>query len=109
MHQQTLSHDCSRSARGSVAGDADLAAFDRGRTPWLVVGMHAPWYNTYAAHYQEAECFRLAVEELLYDAGADLIFAGAEVDCSEHRSWSASCACRGTPHIFRRIGFLFRT
>ena len=40
------------------------------------MGMHAPWYNTYAAHYKEAECFRLAVEEMLYDAGADMIFAG---------------------------------
>ena len=38
--------------------------------------MHAPWYNTYAAHYKEAECFRLAIEEMLYDAGADMIFAG---------------------------------
>ena len=40
------------------------------------MGMHAPWYNTYAAHYKEAECFRLAIEEMLYDAGADMIFAG---------------------------------
>ena len=27
---------------------------------------------------QEAECFRLAIEEMLYDAGADMIFAGVQ-------------------------------
>ena len=32
--------------------EMDLAAFDRGVTPWLVVSFHAPWYNTLVAHYQ---------------------------------------------------------
>lgn len=32
--------------------ERDLAAFDRQRTPWLLVSFHAPWYNTVAAHYQ---------------------------------------------------------
>ncbi|KAK9805338.1 hypothetical protein WJX73_003577 [Symbiochloris irregularis] len=54
----------------------DLAAVDRSRTPWLVAGMHAPWYNTYIAHYKEAECFRLAFEDELYHAGVDMVFAG---------------------------------
>ena len=38
--------------------------------------MDAHRYNTYIAHYKEAECFRLAIEHLLYDAGVDMIFAG---------------------------------
>lgn len=54
----------------------DLAAFDRQRTPWLIAGMHAPWYNTYIAHYKEAECFRVAIENMLYDAGVDMVFSG---------------------------------
>ena len=60
----------------------------------------APWYNTYAAHYKEAECFRLAVEELLYDAGADMIFAGqlplcsaAYLACPQLSAWPAFIVC----------------
>ena len=34
-------------------------------------------YNTYIAHYKEAECFRIALEGVLYKAGVDMIFAGA--------------------------------
>lgn len=28
----------------------DLAGVDRGRTPWLIVSYHAPWYNSNYAH-----------------------------------------------------------
>ncbi len=37
---------------GSVQYDwlkADLAAVDRSRTPWLLVIVHAPWYNSYVS------------------------------------------------------------
>ena len=30
--------------------ERDLAGVDRARTPWLIVGMHAPWYNSNTAH-----------------------------------------------------------
>ncbi len=33
-------------------------------------------YNTYIAHYKEAECFRLDMEKILYDAGVDMVFSG---------------------------------
>ena len=39
---------------------------DRSVTPWLIAGWHAPWYTTYKAHYREAECMRVEMEELLY-------------------------------------------
>lgn len=55
----------------------DLAAVDRSRTPWLVVGMHAPWYNSNMAHQLEVEDMRLVMEPLLFSYGVDLIFAGA--------------------------------
>jgi 3',5'-cyclic AMP phosphodiesterase CpdA len=33
--------------------EADLAQVDRKKTPWMVVLLHAPWYNTNAAHHGE--------------------------------------------------------
>ncbi|KVI00298.1 Metallophosphoesterase domain-containing protein [Cynara cardunculus var. scolymus] len=44
----------------------DLSQLDRSVTPWLVAAWHSPWYNSYSSHYQEFECMRLEMEELLY-------------------------------------------
>lgn len=38
--------------------------------------MHAPWYNSYASHYQEFECMRLEMEALLYQYKVDIVFNG---------------------------------
>ncbi|PON32743.1 Acid phosphatase [Parasponia andersonii] len=54
----------------------DLASVDREVTPWLVASWHAPWYNTYTAHYREAECMRVAMEDLLYKYRVDIVFNG---------------------------------
>ncbi|PWA96614.1 purple acid phosphatase 15 [Artemisia annua] len=54
----------------------DLEKVDREVTPWLVGVWHPPWYNTYVSHYKEVECMRVAMEELLYNAGVDIIFNG---------------------------------
>ncbi|ERN11937.1 purple acid phosphatase 15 isoform X1 [Amborella trichopoda] len=54
----------------------DLEKVDRAVTPWLVVSWHPPWYSTYKAHYREAECMRVEMEELLYSYGVDIIFNG---------------------------------
>ncbi|KAJ0234783.1 Purple acid phosphatase 23 [Hirschfeldia incana] len=54
----------------------DLSKVDRSATPWLVATMHPPWYNTYSSHYQEFECMRQEMEELLYQHRVDIIFAG---------------------------------
>ncbi|KAK9153705.1 hypothetical protein Sjap_001185 [Stephania japonica] len=56
--------------------EADLGRVDRGRTAWVIVVLHAPWYNTNIAHQGEGEGMRRALEELLYKARVDLIFAG---------------------------------
>eukprot|EP00257_Ricinus_communis_P016035 XP_015574077.1 purple acid phosphatase 15 isoform X2 [Ricinus communis] len=56
--------------------ERDLANVDREVTPWLVATWHPPWYNTYKAHYREAECMRVAMEELLYKYGVDMVFNG---------------------------------
>ncbi|KAK9921227.1 hypothetical protein M0R45_029746 [Rubus argutus] len=55
---------------------ADLAKIDRKRTPWVVVVLHAPWYNTNTAHQGEGESMRIAMEELLYKARVDLVYSG---------------------------------
>ncbi|CAO2042169.1 unnamed protein product [Urochloa humidicola] len=54
----------------------DLAGVDRRVTPWVVVLLHAPWYNTNAAHQGEGEAMRVAMERLLFDARVDVVFAG---------------------------------
>ncbi|GER29077.1 purple acid phosphatase [Striga asiatica] len=58
--------------------ESDLKKVDRSRTPWLVVVMHAPWYNTNTAHQQEYECsgMKASMEDLLYRARVDVVFAG---------------------------------
>ncbi|KAL4339053.1 hypothetical protein AHAS_Ahas12G0271700 [Arachis hypogaea] len=54
----------------------DLGKVDRKRTPWVVVLLHAPWYNTNEAHQGEGESMRKSMEVLLFEARVDLVFAG---------------------------------
>lgn len=56
--------------------EKDLEKVDRSSTPWLVATWHAPWYNSYSSHYQEFECMRLQMEELLHQNGVDIVFSG---------------------------------
>ncbi|CAH8268416.1 unnamed protein product [Arabidopsis lyrata] len=55
---------------------ADLAKVDRKTTPWVVVLLHAPWYNTNEAHEGEGESMRVAMECLLFSARVDVVFSG---------------------------------
>ncbi|KAL6574979.1 Purple acid phosphatase 22 [Orobanche minor] len=55
---------------------ADLANIDRAKTPWIFVLVHAPWYNSNFAHRGEGESMRKALEQMLYDARVDVVFAG---------------------------------
>ncbi|XP_020551050.1 purple acid phosphatase 15 isoform X1 [Sesamum indicum] len=54
----------------------DLAKVNREVTPWLIATWHPPWYTTYRAHYREAECMKVAMEDLLYQYGVDIVFNG---------------------------------
>ncbi|MED6122278.1 putative purple acid phosphatase 20 [Stylosanthes scabra] len=56
----------------------DLNKVDRGKTPWLIVMIHAPWYNSNEAHQGEKESvgMKAAMEDLLYEARVDVVFAG---------------------------------
>ncbi|KAK2997533.1 hypothetical protein RJ639_025582 [Escallonia herrerae] len=57
---------------------SDLGKVDRTKTPWLVVLLHAPWYNSNYAHQGESESIDMkeAMEDLLYGARVDVVFAG---------------------------------
>eukprot|EP00271_Cylindrocystis_brebissonii_P005988 TRINITY_DN1847_c0_g2_i1.p1 TRINITY_DN1847_c0_g2~~TRINITY_DN1847_c0_g2_i1.p1 ORF type:complete len:489 (+),score=56.61 TRINITY_DN1847_c0_g2_i1:613-2079(+) len=54
----------------------DLCNIDREVTPWLIVFMHVPLYNSDVAHYLEGEPMRVAFEKYLYEANADIVLAG---------------------------------
>lgn len=45
----------------------NVAKIDRSITPWVLVLVHAPWYNSNEAHQGEGESMRIAMEELLYN------------------------------------------
>ncbi|KAJ7569037.1 hypothetical protein O6H91_01G058800 [Diphasiastrum complanatum] len=55
---------------------AELAKVDRTVTPWLIVLMHCPLYNSNTYHYMEGETFRVEFESWFVNAKVDIIFAG---------------------------------
>lgn len=57
---------------------ADLGKIDRAKTPWIIVLIHAPWYNSNTAHQGEDESVDMKkfMEELVYQARVDVVFAG---------------------------------
>lgn len=80
----------------------DLAKVNREVTPWLVATWHPPWYTTYRAHYREAECMKVAMEDLLYQYGVDIVFNG-HVSVCLLKSHAKLC----TKNSLLRIDFLF--
>ncbi|KAG4396467.1 hypothetical protein GLYMA_19G194000v4 [Glycine max] len=56
----------------------DLQTVNKRTTPWIVVLIHAPWYNSNTAHQGEPESInmKVAMEDLLYQARVDVVFAG---------------------------------
>jgi predicted phosphohydrolase len=54
----------------------DLMKVDRSKTPWVIVVLHAPWYNTNHAHQGDGDDMKLALEQMLYDARVDILIGG---------------------------------
>lgn len=49
---------------------------DREKTPWLIVLMHAPMYNSYNSHFMEGESMRVMFESWFCRYKVDIVFAG---------------------------------
>lgn len=56
--------------------NADIASIDYSKTPWVVVSLHAPWYNSNKDHQGNGEPARLGLEEIFIKAGVSAIFSG---------------------------------
>ncbi|OIW20811.1 hypothetical protein TanjilG_23194 [Lupinus angustifolius] len=55
---------------------SELPKVNRTETSWLIVLMHAPWYNSYYNHYMEGEPMRVVFESLFVKYKVDVVFAG---------------------------------
>ncbi|KAL8263352.1 hypothetical protein R6Q59_024701 [Mikania micrantha] len=82
--------------------ESDLLKVDRSKTPWLVVLIHAPWYNSNYAHQGEIQSVGMmeSMEGLLYKARVDVVFAG-HVHAYErfHRVYNHEADRCGPVHI----------
>ncbi|KAK8568075.1 hypothetical protein V6N12_006642 [Hibiscus sabdariffa] len=54
----------------------ELPKVNRSETPWLIVLMHSPWYNSYNYHYMEGETMRVMYEPWFVQYKVDVVFAG---------------------------------
>ncbi|XP_074281161.1 bifunctional purple acid phosphatase 26-like isoform X2 [Silene latifolia] len=54
----------------------ELKKVDREKTPWLIVLMHIPMYNSNEAHFMEGESMRVVFEDWFVQHKVDIIFAG---------------------------------
>jgi len=79
----------------------ELKRVDREKTPWLIVLMHIPLYNSNGAHYMEGESMRSVFESWFIKYKVDVIFAGHVhayersvcFSLSTHLFWSYSDSC----------------
>ncbi|KAK8348989.1 hypothetical protein V6Z11_A06G115900 [Gossypium hirsutum] len=54
----------------------ELKRVDRKKTPWLIIIMHVPIYNSNQAHFMEGESMRAVFERWFVRHRVDFIFAG---------------------------------
>lgn len=56
--------------------EQEFPKVNRSETPWLIVLMHSPWYNSYNYHYMEGETMRVMYERWFVQYKVDVVFAG---------------------------------
>ncbi|XP_075674140.1 purple acid phosphatase-like [Castanea sativa] len=56
--------------------EEELPKVNRTETPWLIVLMHSPWYNSYNYHFLEGETMRVMYEAWFVKYKVDVVFAG---------------------------------
>ncbi|XAR59590.1 Acid phosphatase [Bertholletia excelsa] len=55
---------------------AELPKVNRKETPWLIVIVHSPWYNSFNYHYMEGETMRVIYEPWFVEHKVDLVLSG---------------------------------
>jgi len=75
---------------------------DRKKTPWLIVLMHVPFYNSDDVHFMEGESMRAVFEKWFVRNRVDIVFAG-HVHAYE-RSVCSHLACSSI-HAYVAITF----
>ena len=55
---------------------ADLASIDRSVTPWIAVGIHAPWYNSNTKHTRDGAAMQAAYEALFIQYKVNIVYSG---------------------------------
>lgn len=55
---------------------AEFEKVNRSETPWLIVMVHSPWYNSYNYHYMEGETMRVMFEQWFVQYKVDVVFSG---------------------------------
>ncbi|KAH9758883.1 Purple acid phosphatase 10 [Citrus sinensis] len=56
--------------------EKEFPKVNRSETPWLIVLMHCPLYNSYVHHYMEGEPMRVLYEPWFVEYKVDVVFAG---------------------------------
>lgn len=88
-----------------VGRTQDLESTDRDMTPWLVVMMHCPWYNSNLAHQGErqAETAMRAMEPLLYQHKAAVVITGHVHGACVHTTRATGVTSRAGPCVAKRM------
>ena len=78
MHVIVLSafSDYSAASTQTFFLKSDLAKVNRTRTPWLLVGFHAPWYNANTQHFLQVDDMRVEYEPLFLAARVNVVMVG---------------------------------
>ena len=69
-------YDFSASSEMTVWLKADLASVDRTVTPWIVVNIHAPWYNSNTQHTRDGAAMQTAYESLFVQYKVNIVYSG---------------------------------
>lgn len=58
--------------------DRELASVDRSRTPWVLLTIHVPLYNTFSVHHHDPQIFaaREHLEPLFVEYNVNIVFNG---------------------------------